>query len=134
MDGFKPPHEQGKQEIVVLHLRMNGDSCKLYDKTPPTLRTQHGATIRWIIAGNCGGRDRIHVEPMFIGPGGASVRAIEPKEADVPAAEGQHLNATVNAVPKGLYRYTVKINNAPAEYDSRADEGEFYLCPMWLCG
>ena len=34
---------------------------------------------------------------------------------------------------KGHYKYKIKINKADAEHRSPADEGDFFLCPVWPC-
>lgn len=137
---FKPPHDKGKQEIVVLHVNERSGSCKLYDRTPPEIRTQLGSDITWIVAGSCPG-DRISIDPMFRRANGTPVRIVRSTDlnGDIAAESGQRLTAQVQTtlpkeLQKGLYFYQVNINGVPAEYNSRADDGEFYMCPKWPCG
>ena len=135
-------HEKGRQEVVVLHVKLVSGKCLLFDRTPQEIRTQLGAPITWLIAGQCGDSDTIGIDPMFRLQGHPNARIVGPSDlnSSVPARAGNQLTATVlqqlpaGTPDKGAYQFRVKINGKDAEYNSLADEGDFYLCPSWPCG
>jgi hypothetical protein len=134
----------GPQENVVLLLRMDTatNTCKLQERTPPELRASSGRTVRWMFIGSCGANTTIGISQQLTRDGRGfdafdithqDTRLSEKAPADpsTPLVLSARLR---DGLEKGHYRYTVLINGMPAEYNSRADDGSFFICPRWPCG
>jgi hypothetical protein len=133
----------GKQEMVFIRIVQDGSGCKLADKTPSEIRTEvKGKTgpgqITWVIAGSCE-NSRVAISREFK-KGGQRHPVVTGLTAEgVEAKEGNKITATVRpdlpaGLQKALYRFEILINGKPAEFNSPADDGSFFLCPVWPCG
>jgi hypothetical protein len=133
----------GKQETVLILLRTDASgACVLQQKTPQEIRTDAGSVVRWMFVGACQGGPKIGIRQTVMKDG-------RPHELFDLSDPGTKLEETAPATPgppvtlsakmkqnleKGHYSYQVLINGRPAEYNSPADEGSFFACPVWPCG
>ena len=135
----------GKQEMVFIRVVQDADKrCKLATKTPSEIRTDSdGSTgpgqIKWVITGSCPG-SRVAISPEFKKGGGRRHQIVTGLTTEgVAATAGEEITATVRrdlplGLKKGVYRFQILIDGKPAEYNSPADEGYFFMCPVWPCG
>lgn len=128
------------QQAVVLQLYMDDQgACKLTQKTPGKVQTAPGRGVKWFVVGQCKGAT-VGIERMLTKEGtpydpwrpGADLQGRAPG----PGTPGAYviLDGTIrNDVAPGLYKYQVLIDGAPADYNPRADPGDFEVCPRWPC-
>lgn len=144
----------GKKEWVVLAVEMHNGKCKLAEKNPGDIRTdgKDGQSfVNWIVVGHCpavdGKPQRIAIDSNSFEMDGNKFNPFQADgtvlEVDIPTSVAgpwslltghvKHQNE-IPADKKGRYKYKVKINNSDAEWRSPADDGDFFLCPVWPCG
>jgi len=136
-----------KKEWIVLPIGVNADGvCALQEKQPGDLRTEAKSQVVWIVVGSCPLKDgkpqTIEIKRAFLkngqGQGYDPFNDTGSKlKEDIPSAEGSGIRLKgklKDAVEKGRYKYTILINGQDAQWRSRADDGDFYLCPVWPCG
>ena len=133
----------GKQETVLILLRTDASgACVLQQKTPQEIRTDAGSLVRWMFVGACQGSPKIGIRPTVMKDGRPhelfDLSSPETKLEDTaPATPGPPVTLSAKMkqnLEKGHYKYQVLINGQPAEYNSPADEGDFFACPFWPCG
>lgn len=116
-------------------------TCRVQEKTPSEIRTEFKSNVFWIIAGTCEGAHTIAIGRSFEQGN---------KTYDLFEDAGTHLEGNISSaesgpslilkgklkdrLQKGLYKYRILIDGKPAEFRSAADEGDFFLCPVWPCG
>ena len=139
---FRPHMAGTKKEWIVLAVHTDSTgACRLVEKTPGEIRTQSGSNTFWIIAGTCSGTHTIAIDRQFKKGGqtydlfentGTTLDGTIPSSVTGPSVILR--GKLKNNLEKGRYTYTIKIDGQPAEFNSRADDGEYYLCPVWPCG
>ena len=135
-----------KKEFVILPVGMQGGVCSLLQKQPGDLRTEGDSHVTWIVVGSCelnkdGKPHSIEIKRQLVA-GGQSYDAFVDSgtklKDDIPTSDGPSvslrgkLKAKEN-IKKGHYKYTVLIDGTEAQWQSRANDGDFYLCPVWPC-
>jgi hypothetical protein len=134
----------GKQETVLLQLRTDKTTgaCMLEQKTPPEIRASGGSVVRWMFVGECQGGPTVGIRSTLMTRDGRPIDAFDSSfpemklEDTVRATPGPPvtLRARVRSdLERDHYKYQVLINGKPAEYNSEADEGSFFVCPRWPC-
>jgi hypothetical protein len=133
-----------KQERVVLELRMHDGVCKIDMKTPPDIRTESGATVSWLFIGGCANAVTIAIDSSVEDKNGQKHSFFDLKDKGTqlqrkapPDGNGppMFLTGVIGPIQAGgRYKYTVLIDNKPAQYNSNADKGDFIVCPNWPCG
>ena len=139
-----------KKEWVVLVVAVNNaGKCALKEKQTSEIRTEAKSQVNWIVVGFCpadseGKPQTISIDRKFVKQGGST-------EFD-PFKDGSVLNVpvpttsegpwsrligrvkdTITENEKGRYKYKIRINGDVAEWRSAADDGDFYVCPVWPC-
>jgi len=137
-----------KKEWVVLAVGVNNaGKCALREKQVSEIRTEAKSQVNWIVVGHCpaveGKQQTIAIDPKFK-KGSEEYDPFKSEgsvlSAPIPTEPNQfvHLKGlTLDQIPenrKGLYKYKIRINDAVAEWKSFADDGDFFLCPVWPCG
>ena len=139
-----------KKEWVVLAVGVNNaGKCALREKQTSDIRTEAKSEVNWIVVGYCPAVDdkpqTISIDRKFMKHGGTlefdpfknegSVLSISiPTSQEGPWGRliGR-IKDTVSENEKGRYKYKIRINESVAEWRSPADDGDFYLCPVWPC-
>ena len=133
-----------KKEFVILPVGMQGNTCSLLQQRPGDLRTEGNGHVTWVVVGSCNKEGKpvsIEIKPMLMKVGGGSFEpfvAGASKLMDViPTSDGSvslrgKLKPKEN-IQKGHYKYTVLIDGVQAQFASPAEDGDFYLCPVWPC-
>lgn len=133
----------GKQETVLIQIRTGANgTCVLEQKTPQEVRTDAGSLVRWLFVGACKDGPSIAIRKTVMKDGQEhqlfDLNSPDTKlEGTAPATAGPPVILTARVIKdleKGHYKYQVLINGQPAEYNSPADEGDFFACPVWPCG
>ena len=136
-----------KKEWIVLPIGVNAEGvCALQEREPGELRTEAKSQVVWIVVGSCplkdGNPQTIEIKRTFVKHGQSKgyepfVEAGSKLKDDIPTVEGAGIRLRgrlKDVVEKGGYKYTILINGQDAQWRSRADDGAFYLCPVWPCG
>ena len=133
-----------KKEFVIVPVGMQGGSCVLLQKQPGDLRTEGDSHVTWVVVGSCeknGKPVSIEIKRMlvknnqdydaFVDNGTKLTDFIPTSDGPAVYLRGK-LKPKAN-IQKGRYKYTVMIDGAEAQFQSRADDGDFFLCPVWPC-
>jgi len=141
-----------KKEWAVLVVEMHNGKCKLKEKQTTPFRTQAGGEVSWVVVGYCpaqnGVAQRIGIDKASFtknntttkfDPFDANASVLEVDVPTSPFGPWSRLvgkikpESEIPAAVKGHYKYKIKINKADAEHRSPADDGDFFLCPIWPC-
>jgi hypothetical protein len=134
-----------KKEFVILPVGMQGGVCSLLQKQPGDLRTEGDSHVTWVVVGSCdakgGNPITIEIKRKLVKNGGeydAFVDGGTKLSGSIPTSDGPAVYLRGKLKPranieKGRYKYTVLIDGAEAQFQSRADDGDFFLCPVWPC-
>lgn len=140
--GGGPPgakKDQWKNEFALIVLKDDQGTCKVKERRPQAIYTESSSTVTWIIVGSCQNAPPVAIDRRFeVSGGGTQEVFTQGSSLTTTAQNGHMITATVlpNLTPDDKpvhFEYTILINNQPAEYASRADRGEFAVCPDWPC-
>ena len=138
--------ELDKKEWVVLAVGVNNaGKCALKEKQTSEIRTEAKSQVNWIVVGYCpaveGKPQTIEIDRKFKKNGQEydPFKDTSALKIDIPTTDGQFgrmrgdVKDSVSADQKGRYKYKIRINQEVAEWRSPADDGDFFLCPVWPC-
>lgn len=132
-----------KQEWITVPVGMVDGVCKMIQKRPAELRTEARSQVHWIVTGNCTGNPTVAIDEFKLGetsvpqgdlfdPNGTSLEGKLPTIGTEPFVR---LHGRLKSgLQKAHYTYRVLINGQPAQFQSPADRGDMFMCPVWPCG
>jgi cysteine synthase len=122
--------------IIPIWFDKSDNTCKLRERTPGEVRTEGDARVTWTIAGDCPGGHTVGISRRLKRGGRDHDLFAGSAPIEANAVDGARMEATLNEpklIERGLYKYQVLIDGRPAQYNSLADEGNFFACPDWPC-
>ncbi len=138
--GEPPKKPQHKNEYSLIVLKDVNGTCMVKEKRPQTIFTESSSTVTWIVVGSCANGATVSIDHQFTVAGSSDTKDVFVADANLSttAQDGNKISGVLksNLTPDGrkvLYYYTILINGQPAEYQSRADQGDFMACPAWPC-
>jgi hypothetical protein len=139
-----------RKEWVVLSVVVHDGKCSLRERHTSEIRTEGNSQVNWIVVGNC---PAVNGKPQTITIDRKFRKNKKSEEFDPFKTEGSMLSVAIpteagqSVILKGMtldrdqitknrkghYKYTILINGEIAQWRSPADEGDFFLCPVWPC-